>query len=64
MERRTEDGLRMREAGDESQRKRQYQPEGGNFVGVKPSSPLVFGNVVNARPLPTQPLSTSISPRT
>ena len=64
MERHTEDGLRMCVAGDETQGEQQYQPEGGNFVGVMPSSPLVFGNVVDARPLPTQPLSTSISPRT
>ena len=51
-------------AGDEPQREKQIQLEGGNFVGVKPSSPFVSGNVVDAGPLPTQPLSTSISHRT
>ena len=64
MGRHIEDGLRMRVAGDEPQRKQRFQPEGGNFVGVMSSSPFVFGNVVDARPLPTQPLSTSISHRT
>ena len=63
MGRRTEDGLRMRVGGvtPQRERERQYQPAGGDFVGVMSSSPFVF---YNARPLPTQPLSSSISPRT
>ena len=56
------DGLRV--AGDEPQREQRYQPEGGDFVGVMPSSPFVFSNAVDSQPLPTQPLSTSISHRT
>ena len=56
------DGLHV--AGDEPQREQRYQPEGGNFVGVMASSPFVFGNAVDSQPLPTQPLSTSISHRT
>ena len=62
MGRHIEDGLRMHVEGDGPQREQRFQPEGGNFVGVKSSSPFVFGNVVDARPLSTQPLS-SISPR-
>ena len=54
---RTEDGLQMRVACDEPQREQRFQPEGGNFVGVMSSSPFVLGNVVDARPLSTQPLS-------
>ncbi len=77
--RRTGDGPSMRAAGDEPQTAQRHQAKGGNFVGVMSSSPpdsevsksrdlhrpeKLFGKVVDARPLPAQPLSASISPRT